>query len=133
MMPRLRAVLATLVDGFSSRFDLASIELEDLLVRLGFIVALLVAGSLAAGFSLFFLSWVFVEVMPQGYHWIAALVLALLYGAGAGYAYTRLRQILREMPPPFATTRDVLRRDIAALRPSEISPDEISSESASTP
>jgi len=119
MMQRLRAVIATFVDGFSTRFDLASVELEDLLARLGVMVALILAGALAAGFALFFLSWAIVEAMPQNHRWMAALALALLYGAGAFFAYKHLRRALREMPAPFATTRDVLRRDIAALRPIE--------------
>jgi uncharacterized membrane protein YqjE len=119
MMQRLRSVLVTLVDGFSTRFDLASVELEDLLARLGVMVGLILAGSLAAGFALFFLSWAIVEAVPQNHRWIAALALALLYGAGAGFACKYLRRALREMPAPFATTRSVLRRDIAALRPVE--------------
>jgi uncharacterized membrane protein YqjE len=119
MMQRLRSVLATLVDGFSTRFDLASVELEDLLARLGVMVGLILAGSLAAGFALFFLSWSIVEAMAQPHRWIAALALALLYGVGAGFAWKCLRQALREMPAPFAATRNVLRRDIAALRPVE--------------
>ena len=118
-MHRLRAVLTTVVDGFSTRFDLAAVELEDLLARLGVMVGLILAGALAAGFALFFLSWAIVEAMPPGHRWIAALALALLYGTGAGFAYKCLRRALREMPTPFATTRDVLRRDIASLRPVE--------------
>jgi uncharacterized membrane protein YqjE len=122
MIQRLRAVLATLVDGISTRFDLASVELEDLLARLGVIVALILAGALSAGFSLFFLSWAIVESMPQGTRWLAAFALALLYAGGSWYAYERLRQCVREMPKPFATTREVLRRDIAALRPEDSPP-----------
>ncbi|MGA2053109.1 MAG: phage holin family protein [Opitutales bacterium] len=119
MIHRLRAVFATLVDGFSTRFDLASVEFEDLLARLGVIVALILAGALSAGFALFFLSWAIVEFMPQGDRWLAAFALALLYAGGSWYAYERLCRCLRQMPKPFATTREVLRRDLAALRPTE--------------
>jgi uncharacterized membrane protein YqjE len=119
MMHRLRVVLATLVDGISTRFDLAAVELEDLLGRLGVMLVFILAGLLAAGFALMFFSWAIIFAVPEGGRWIAASLLALLYAAGAGFCYHRLRIALRAMPAPFATTRDVLRRDISALRPAE--------------
>jgi uncharacterized membrane protein YqjE len=121
MINRLRAVLATLVDGMSSRFDLASVELEDLIVRVGLMAALMLVAALAAAFALVFVSLAIVLIVPAGWQWLTSLIMAVLYGSGAAWAVVRLRREVHEMPAPFATTRDVLRRDAASLR-SSVSP-----------
>ena len=130
MIQRLRAVFATLAEGISSRFDLASVELEDLLARLGVIVVLILVVCLAAGSAILFLGLAIVFMIPPGLRWIVALVFALAFGGGAAWAWAALRAALRAMPAPFATTRDVLRRDAAALRHSAEPPD---SETPSAP
>jgi uncharacterized membrane protein YqjE len=118
MIQRLRAILATLVEGISSRFDLAAVELEDLLARVAVMVALLLAGAFTAAFALLFLSWTLVEAMPQNYHWLGALLVTLVYAGASAWAWCKLKRCIREMPAPFSTIRDVLRRDLASLRKS---------------
>jgi uncharacterized membrane protein YqjE len=130
MIQRLRAVFATLAEGISSRFDLASVELEDLLARLGVILALILMVGLTAGSAILFLALAIVFVIPPGVRWIVALVFFLTFSGGAAWAWTQLRAAIRAMPAPFATTRDVLRRDAAALRHSAQPPD---SETPSAP
>ncbi len=114
---RLRMFLAVLVDTFTSRVELASAELEDLLLRLGGLLALMQVCILLACTALLFLGLTVILAVPENYRWIPALTFTVLFGCSAAFSVWRLRKTLREMPAPFGSTRDVLRRDAAALRP----------------
>jgi uncharacterized membrane protein YqjE len=114
---RFRVFLAALVDAFTSRLDLAAAELEDLLLRLGGLIAFVVAGALLACFTLLFLGLTVMLAVPENYRWLAALLFTLFFAGSTAGCVWYLRKSLREMPAPFASTRDVLRRDAAALRP----------------
>lgn len=114
---RFRVFLAVLVDAFTSRVDLAAAEFEDLVLRLGGLIALIVGGALLVCCTLLFLGLTVMMAVPENYRWLAALVSTLFFGSSALGCLWFLRKSLREMPAPFASTRDVLRRDAAALRP----------------
>ncbi|HVU39283.1 MAG TPA: phage holin family protein [Opitutales bacterium] len=114
---RFRALGASLVDVFTSRVDLAAAELEDLFLRAGHMLVLVVASSLAAAFALMFLGLAAVVAVPEPYRWIPALGCGWFFGAFALTCAWTLRRHLRDMPAPFAGTRDVLHRDAGALRP----------------
>lgn len=114
---RFRVFLAVLVDAFTSRVDLVAAEFEDLVLRLGGLITLVVACTLLACFTLLFLGLTVMMAVPENYRWLAALLFTLFFGSSAVGCLWYLRKSLREMPAPFASTRDVLRRDAAALRP----------------
>jgi uncharacterized membrane protein YqjE len=129
---QLRGFLATLADAFTSRVDLASAEFEDLILRLGAALALFVAGMLLAVAALLFLGLAVILAVPDAYRWIPALAFMVFFALGALACGLWLRKSLREMPAPFASTRDVLHRDVEALRPI-LEPAAASPDSTTTP
>jgi len=107
----------SLIGVFTSRMELAMTELEDLLLRLAAMLTLLLAATLFIALALLFLGLAIVWATPEPYRWIPALGLMALFGLGGAFCAIWLHRNLRDMPSPFAGTRDVLHRDASALRP----------------
>lgn len=107
---RLRRVLEVALTMLQSRFELASLELREEMLRwLG--VAFLAAAAFFAGqLGLLLLTLAMVALFP-GY---AALTLSLaggLYLAGAAACLLLLRRQLKDRPPPFGDSLDELKKD----------------------
>jgi uncharacterized membrane protein YqjE len=130
---RFRTLSATVVEIFITRFELATAELHDLVLRVVLLLAVVTACVMAVFATVMFFGLTIVLAVPDGYRWIPALVCCLAFAATAVAAGFTLRRMARELPAPFAGTRDVLRRDVAAIRPAPAASPAESGESSPAP
>ncbi|OYV29444.1 MAG: hypothetical protein B7Z79_10495 [Thiomonas sp. 20-64-9] len=94
-----------------SRLELAAIELGEERQRLQ---TLLLFGLLAAFFGLLALgslTALLVILFWDLGHWQVLTLVSLLYAGVAAYCVSRLREALRNTPPPFASTRAEFAKD----------------------
>jgi uncharacterized membrane protein YqjE len=107
----------SLIGALTSRLDLAAAELEDLLLRAGVMLVLLLASALLITIALSFLGLAVILAVSEPYRWIPALGFMAFFGVVGLICIMAFRRALRNAPPPFSSIRDVLQRDAAALRP----------------
>ncbi|MDD4887494.1 MAG: phage holin family protein [Thiomonas sp.] len=99
-----------------SRMELAAIELGEERQRLQ---TLLLFGLVAVFFGLLALgslTALLVILFWNLGHWQVLTLLSLLYAGVAAYCAYRLREALRNAPPPFAATRAEFAKDSAVWR-----------------
>jgi uncharacterized membrane protein YqjE len=107
---RARQLLEVLVTMFQSRFELASLELREELVRWMGVVLLAAAAFFFGQLGLLLLTLAFVALFPEH----AALALAVaagLYLAATVICIVAVRQRLKDRPPPFADSVAELKKD----------------------
>lgn len=111
----LRRMAAQLLELLQLRVELLSTELEAEKLRLfGALVQVLLALLLAAA-SLGMLSFCLLLLSPEGWRWLSALLLGLLYAGLGWWCWRRASKGLGQAGGPFAGTAAELARDREAL------------------
>jgi uncharacterized membrane protein YqjE len=99
-----------------TRIELATLEFEEARERAKQMLVLLLCGVVLALFGLLFASLLVVAYFWDTNRLAAIAGVTLFYAALAAIAFTRLRRLTRDKPPPFAATLSELEQDAAALR-----------------
>ena len=111
-----RRVADTCVSSVHNRVELLALELQEEKIRLVRLLLWTGAALFAAFLAITVITIAVVQVVPEDKRNIAISVFGLLYAIVAIVVALKLRNEIRNAPPPLADTLSELRKDIQSLR-----------------